>query len=418
MSKLSLLFFSSSIVNLTCTSTSRANYMSNSWNLILDALAEGRVVKEFYQQLHIMFQEDVKPDSITIVSVIQLGGDSFQTRIVKEAHGFSLRSGLFPGNREPTLANALIDAYARCLFPGNREPTLANALIDAYARCENMEYVNSGLHDNAKTIFENMTERDLTTWNLMSHKLKPDTLAIMSLLPVATQKVSVQMVRQCHGHSGLVDTDEGLKIFHSLNKINFKPIMEQYTCVVDLLAQNGRINDAYAFITSMRVEPSANVWGRYWVHYDKSRMPVCRFFRLYGECREQDCVYKHTNEDVKECHMYKLGFCPNGPDCRYKHAKLPGPPPPVQEVLRKIQQLTSHNYGNSNRFFHNRNANHSQGPNNVNQYCSSKLRTRTFAYEDINVLGSSTVLWFSGMWKDDLIADYVTERCTWWREFL
>lgn len=37
--------------------------------------------------------------------------------------------------------------------------------------------------------------------------------------------------------------------------------------------------------------------------YDKARMPVCRFFRLYGECREQDCVYKHTNEDIKECNM-------------------------------------------------------------------------------------------------------------------
>lgn len=40
--------------------------------------------------------------------------------------------------------------------------------------------------------------------------------------------------------------------------------------------------------------------------YDKSRMPVCRFFRLYGECREQDCVYKHTNEDIKECNMYVM----------------------------------------------------------------------------------------------------------------
>ncbi|KAJ0844847.1 putative transcription factor C3H family [Helianthus annuus] len=94
--------------------------------------------------------------------------------------------------------------------------------------------------------------------------------------------------------------------------------------------------------------------------YDKSRMPICRFFRLYGECREQDCVYKHTNEDIKECNMYKLGFCPNGPDCRYRHAKLPGPPPSVEEVLQKIQQLTSYNYGNSNRFFQNRNANNSQ----------------------------------------------------------
>ncbi|CAL5412567.1 unnamed protein product [Camellia sinensis] len=118
--------------------------------------------------------------------------------------------------------------------------------------------------------------------------------------------------------------------------------------------------------------------------YDKSRMPVCRFFRLYGECREQDCVYKHTNEDIKECNMYKLGFCPNGPDCRYRHAKLPGPPPPVEEVLQKIQQMTSYNYGNSNRFFQNRNSNYPQqtekpqfpqGPNAANQATAAKSST-------------------------------------------
>ncbi|XP_020686551.1 zinc finger CCCH domain-containing protein 45 [Dendrobium catenatum] len=92
--------------------------------------------------------------------------------------------------------------------------------------------------------------------------------------------------------------------------------------------------------------------------YDKARMPVCRFFRLYGECREQDCVYKHTNEDIKECNMYKFGFCPNGPDCRYRHAKLPGPPPPVEEVFQKIQQLF--NYGSSSRFFQHRNSGYNQ----------------------------------------------------------
>ncbi|GJP86803.1 hypothetical protein CLOP_g16781 [Closterium sp. NIES-67] len=40
--------------------------------------------------------------------------------------------------------------------------------------------------------------------------------------------------------------------------------------------------------------------------YDKSRMPVCRYFARWGECREPDCVYKHTNEDVKECNMYVM----------------------------------------------------------------------------------------------------------------
>lgn len=76
------------------------------------------------------------------------------------------------------------------------------------------------------------------------------------------------------------------------------------------------------------------------------------------------------------CGRYKLGFCPNGPDCRYRHAKLPGPPPPVEEVLQKIQQLASYNYGNSNKFSQNRNPIYAQpaeksqfpqGPNGIHQ---------------------------------------------------
>uniref|UniRef100_A0A2P2ILE8 Cleavage and polyadenylation specificity factor CPSF30-like n=1 Tax=Rhizophora mucronata TaxID=61149 RepID=A0A2P2ILE8_RHIMU len=115
--------------------------------------------------------------------------------------------------------------------------------------------------------------------------------------------------------------------------------------------------------------------------YDKARMPVCRFFRIYGECREQDCVYKHTNEDIKECNMYKLGFCPNGPDCRYRHVKLPGPPPPVEEMLQKIQQLTSYNHGNPNKFFQqkgagfshqNEKSQFSQGPSTIGQGAAGK----------------------------------------------
>ena len=52
---------------------------------------------------------------------------------------------------------------------------------------------------------------------------------------------------------------------------------------------------------------------------------------------------------------YKMGFCPNGPNCRYKHVKLPGPPPPVEEVLQKILQMRSFN-----RFGPNRNNNYNQ----------------------------------------------------------
>jgi cleavage and polyadenylation specificity factor subunit 4 len=53
--------------------------------------------------------------------------------------------------------------------------------------------------------------------------------------------------------------------------------------------------------------------------FDPSRMPVCRNLIKHGECRETNCPFKHNVEEVKECNMYKLGFCIYGPTCRYRH---------------------------------------------------------------------------------------------------
>ena len=66
--------------------------------------------------------------------------------------------------------------------------------------------------------------------------------------------------------------------------------------------------------------------------FDRSRMPICRFFAKYGVCRESECVFKHSSEEVKECNMYNLGFCIHGPLCRYKHIQRRGPPPPPEQV--------------------------------------------------------------------------------------
>jgi len=66
--------------------------------------------------------------------------------------------------------------------------------------------------------------------------------------------------------------------------------------------------------------------------FDQNRMPICRFFAKFGVCREPECVFKHSSEEVKECNMYNLGFCIHGPLCRYKHIQRPGPPPAPETV--------------------------------------------------------------------------------------
>lgn len=341
-----------------------------SWNAILDAFSESGGF-EIHNLLHWMLREGIRPDSITILTIVQCYADNSRVEKVKEIHGYSIRLGLLQVDAGPTLGNRLLDAYAKCsnmkyavhLFESlseKRNLVTCNSMISGY--------VNSHLHDDAYAIFKTMSETDLTTWNVMVrayaendrpdqalslfHELqdqgmKPDSVTIMSILPAFANIVSVHMLRQCHGyairacladirlngafidiyskcgsvssafklfqsslqkdlvmftamvggfamhgmgeealetfsqmlelgvkpdhviittvlfacsHAGLVD--EGWEIFSSIEKVHgLQPTMEQYACVVDLLARGGRVKDAYSFVTKMPIEANANVWG-------------------------------------------------------------------------------------------------------------------------------------------------------------
>lgn len=342
-----------------------------SWNSVLDAFAEGQYYDKFLDTLHWMLKEAIIPDSITILTIIHFCVNTLREEKVRETHCYSIRTSLLLNDTEPTVGNALLDAYAKCgnmdyafkiflSLSEKRNLVTFNSMISGY--------VSRGHHCDAQLIFNKMSETDLTTWNLMIrvyaenccleealglfHKLqaqgmKPDEVTIMSLLPVCAQTASVHLLRQCHSyvtrcgyddvhlkgalldvyakcgklgsalelfklhthkdlvvftamigayaihgmgnealmvfsqmlelgvkpdhviitailsacsHTGLID--EGLKIFYSIEKVHrMKPTMEQYSCVVDLLARGGRIHEAYSLVNGMPTEANANVWG-------------------------------------------------------------------------------------------------------------------------------------------------------------
>jgi pentatricopeptide repeat protein len=342
-----------------------------SWNSMLDAFVEGGYNIKFLGLLKWMLSEGIRPDTITILTIIHFCVSVSRVERVKETHSYLIKDGLLQGDIEPTIGNALLDAYSKC---GNME--YAFKIFQSLSEKRNLVtcnsmisgYVSHGLHDDAHKIFNGMPETDLTTWSLMvrvyaendspgealnlfqelqARGMKPNEVTIMSFLPVCAQMASVHLVKQCHGyavrasfkdcrlkgalldvyaksgtiksayklfhsstykdlvmftamvsgfamhgmgeeaimvfsqmlelgvrpdhviitavlsacsHSGLVN--EGLKIFYSMEKVHgFKPTMEQYACVVDLLARGGRVNDAYSFVTRMPIEANANVWG-------------------------------------------------------------------------------------------------------------------------------------------------------------
>jgi YT521-B-like domain len=55
--------------------------------------------------------------------------------------------------------------------------------------------------------------------------------------------------------------------------------------------------------------------------YDLSRMPVCSSITKGKVCTLEDCVFKHTDPNMKRCPRYDLGFCIKGPQCKEKHER-------------------------------------------------------------------------------------------------
>jgi pentatricopeptide repeat protein len=60
--------------------------------------------------------------------------------------------------------------------------------------------------------------------------------------------------------AGLVD--EGYEYFNCMsNYYNITPVMEHYSCMVDLLGRAGRLEEALDFINNMPIKPDASVWS-------------------------------------------------------------------------------------------------------------------------------------------------------------
>ncbi|KAA8540580.1 hypothetical protein F0562_024501 [Nyssa sinensis] len=137
---------------------------------------------------------------------------------------------------------------------------MGNALIDMYAK--------SGEIEEATRVFYEMEDKNVISWTSLiagygkhgyGHKaislykkmeyegLKPNDVTFLSLLFACS-------------HTGL--TGEGWECFNNMvGKYNILPRAEHYSCMVDLFARAGRLEEAYDLICKMNVKPNASLWG-------------------------------------------------------------------------------------------------------------------------------------------------------------
>ncbi|KAK9156810.1 hypothetical protein Scep_003384 [Stephania cephalantha] len=181
----------------------------------------------------------LRPNQVTVVCVLSACGNLGMLKFGRWVHGYVYRSKI---DLNSFILNALVDMYGKCgsleearrVFDQVSEKSLTvwNSMINCLAL--------HGLSERAIHVYEEMTEYG-------GDIVKPDGITFVGLLNACT-------------HGGLVDA--GCMYFNLMTrKYGIEQEIQHYGCYIDLLGRAGRFEEAMEVIKCMRVEPDEVIWG-------------------------------------------------------------------------------------------------------------------------------------------------------------
>ncbi|KAL6008134.1 hypothetical protein ACLOJK_033640 [Asimina triloba] len=208
-----------------------------SWSAMIAGYAESNHLNEALELFKEMQIYGIRPDQITMLSVISACAHLGALEQAKWIHTFVDKNG-----------------FGDIL-------SVNNALIDMYAKC--------GSLDRARQVFDDMPQRNVISWTSMITALAMHGNGAPALLLFEQMKMTggvepnwvtfVGLLYAC-SHAGLVD--EGRRIFISMIKeYNITPKQEHYGCMVDLLGRANLLDEAAKLVEEMPFEPNVVVWG-------------------------------------------------------------------------------------------------------------------------------------------------------------
>eukprot|EP01018_Ginkgo_biloba_P002288 Gb_24674 [translate_table: standard] len=207
-----------------------------SWTAMIAGYAQHGHANEALTLFYQMQLEDVKPELVTMVSVLPACADLAALQQGKCIHACIIKSG------------------------NDSDVSVGTALLAMYAKC--------GIIELARRLFDKMSKRDVVLWSAMitgygMHGHGEDAILLFYQMQQAGLKPDhitfVGLLSAC-SHAGLVD--EGLQYFDCMSRdYCLVPRVEHYACMVDLLGRAGRLNEAHHLIKKMPLEPDASVWG-------------------------------------------------------------------------------------------------------------------------------------------------------------
>ncbi|XP_024520963.1 pentatricopeptide repeat-containing protein At3g57430, chloroplastic [Selaginella moellendorffii] len=201
------------------------------WNVMIGALSRNGHSSEAFRLFKTMNLEGVKPEAITVVSVL----DFCSIPDGKMVHASILGTGL---EKQIRVQNALITMYseggclqrARDVFNTINNPNVVSwsAVIAAYAECARSS--------EALKVFQDMT---------LQGEL-PDYITFIAIISACA-------------HAGLLKT--GIEFFVVMRQDHgIEPSADHFMCIADLLGRVGKLELAEDVLSFMPFEPTPVAW--------------------------------------------------------------------------------------------------------------------------------------------------------------
>ncbi|XP_038895091.1 pentatricopeptide repeat-containing protein At4g02750-like [Benincasa hispida] len=209
------------------------------WNATIFGLGENDEGEEGLKLFTRMIRLGPHLDKATFTSVLTICSDLETLQLGRQTHALIIKEGF------------------------NGYVAVSNAMVNMYARCGNM--------DCALVEFSSMSNRDVISWNSIicgfaHHGNGEEALKMfekMRLANIEPNHITFIGVLSACSHKGLVD--QGRYYFDFMkNECSLQPLIEHYTCLVDLFGRFGLIDEALCFLVEMKeeeIEVPPSVWG-------------------------------------------------------------------------------------------------------------------------------------------------------------
>ncbi|PSS01313.1 Pentatricopeptide repeat-containing protein [Actinidia chinensis var. chinensis] len=208
-----------------------------SWNAMIAGYSQNSHPKEALKLFHDMEKAGLVPIESTLLSVLSACAQSGCLDLGERIHRNYINQKRI-----------------------KRSVKLTNACIDMYAKC--------GSINVAEELFSEMQERDLFSWNSMivgyaSHGHAEKALFLfeqMQNVGFKPDDITFVGILSACSHGGFVA--RGQEYFRNMGRVfGLNPKVEHYSCMIDLLGRFGLLEEAYALITKMPMEPDEAAWG-------------------------------------------------------------------------------------------------------------------------------------------------------------